>query len=215
MDETEPRLRAALVETCRAMDRLGLTRGTSGNVSVRLHDGLLVSPTGIPYEALAPDQVVRMDMDGTVHGAVQPSSEWRIHRDVLRHRPDFAAVVHTHSTHATAMAVLGLAIPAIHYGVAAAGGADIRCAPYALFGTQALSDGVQYALEGRAACLMAHHGVIACGHTLAGALDLAVTTEELARLYLLCRAVTVPPILSPAQMDAVLERYKTYGQTTV
>jgi len=201
MDETEPRLRAALVETCRAMDRLGLTRGTSGNVSVRLHDGLLVSPTGIPYEALAP--------------AVQPSSEWRIHRDVLRHRPDFAAVVHTHSTHATAMAVLGLAIPAIHYGVAAAGGADIRCAPYALFGTQALSDGVQYALEGRAACLMAHHGVIACGHTLAGALDLAVTTEELARLYLLCRAVTVPPILSPAQMDAVLERYKTYGQTTV
>ncbi len=212
MEATETRLRADLVETCRAMDRLGLTRGTSGNVSVRLDDGFLISPTGIHYDALTPELVVRMDMDGSSHGSAQPSSEWRIHRDVLGHRPDLAAVVHTHSTHATAMAILGLGIPAIHYSIAAAGGADIRCAPYALFGTQALSDGVQRALEGRRACLMAHHGVVACHKDLARALGLAVTVEELARLYLLCRGTSEPPLLGAGQIDEVLERYKTYGQ---
>lgn len=212
MTTTEDTLRRELVATCRAMDRLGLTRGTSGNVSVRLGEGFLISPTGIAYDALAPGQVVRMGMDGTSEGTTRPSSEWRIHRDVLRHRPDLAAVVHTHSTHATAMAILGLDIPAIHYGIAVAGGADIRCAPYALFGTQALSDGVQQALDGRRACLMAHHGVVACGQGLAKALALAVTVEELARLYLLCRAVAVPPVLGAEQMAEVLEGFKTYGQ---
>lgn len=212
MEATETQLRTELVETCRAMDRTGLTRGTSGNVSVRLRDGFLISPTGIPYDELTPGMVVRMDMDGSSHGAAQPSSEWRIHRDVLSHRPDLAAVVHTHSTHATAVAILGLSIPAIHYGVAAAGGADIRCAPYALFGTQALSDGVQQALKGRRACLMAHHGVVACQKDLKRALNLAVTVEELARLYLLCRGLMDPPVLGADEIDEVLERYKTYGQ---
>lgn len=212
MTTPEDTLRRELVETCRAMDRMGLTRGTSGNVSVRLGEGFLISPTGVAYDALTPGLVVRMDMDGASQGTARPSSEWRIHRDVLRHRPDLAAVVHTHSTHATAMAILGLDIPAIHYSIAGAGGADIRCAPYALFGTQALSDGVRRALNGRRACLMAHHGVVACERGLAQALALAVTVEELARLYLLCRAVATPPVLGADQMAEVLERYKTYGQ---
>ena len=212
MDTTETKLRGAVVDTCRAMDRLGLTRGTSGNVSVRSGDGLLISPTGIAYDALTPDLVVRMDMDGVCWGDVLPSSEWRFHRDILRCRPDLEAVVHTHSSHATAMAILGLDIPAAHYTIATAGGADIRCAPYALFGTQALSDAVVRALEGRQACLMAHHGAIACGRSLDDALALAVTVEELAHQYLLCRAVGVPPVLDAAQMRDVLAQYGTYGQ---
>ena len=153
-----------------------------------------------------------MDMGGRCTGDVLPSSEWRFHRDILRDRPELSAVVHTHSTHATAVAVMGWNIPAIHYNVAAAGGADIRCAGYALFGTQALSDAVMLALQGRRACLMAHHGAIACGRSLDRALALAVTVEELARLYLLCRTAGTPPILDAAQMQAVLERYASYGQ---
>ena len=207
-------LRRDLTETCRAMERLGLTRGTSGNVSVRFGDGLLISPTGIPYDALTPELVVRMDVGGGHAGAVLPSSEWRFHRDILRQRPDVGAVVHTHSTHATAMAVLGLSIPALHYSVAEAGGTDVRCAPYALFGTQELSDAALLALGGRRACLLAHHGVIACGRDLRGALALAVTVEELARLFLLCRSAgpAPVPVLGDAEMRAVLEKYKTYGQ---
>ena len=212
MDPAEAGLRKSLVETCRAMDRLGLTRGTSGNVSVRSGRGLLISPTGIPYDGLTAEQIVWMDMEGAWQGDVLPSSEWRFHRDILRHRPELTAVVHTHSTHATAMAVLGLDLPAIHYSIADAGGADIRCAPYALFGTQALSDAVMEALEGRRACLLAHHGAIACHRSLEGALGLAVTVEELARLYLLCRTIGVPPVLGPSEMLEVLAKYETYGQ---
>ena len=205
-------LRRGLIDTCRAMDRLGLTRGTSGNVSVRCGDGFLISPTGIPCDALTPDQIVPMDFDGRHAGAVLPSSEWRFHRDILRRRPDVGAVVHTHSPHAPAVAVLRLSHPARHYSVAEARGTDVRCAPYALFGTQALSDAALEALDGRRACLLAHHGVIACGPDLPRALALAVTVEELARLFLLCRASGPVPVLGEAAMAEVLEKYKTYGQ---
>ena len=209
---TDIELRHALIETCRAMDRLGLTRGTSGNVSVRSGGDFLISPTGIAYHALTPELVVHMDDTGGYEGSVRPSSEWRFHRDIHRQRPDVNAVVHTHSTHATAVAVLGLPIPALHYSVAEAGGTDVRCAPYALFGTQALSDAALAALAGRRACLLAHHGVIACGPDLPRALALAVTVEELARLLLLCRAAGNVPVLGEAAMGEVLEQYKTYGQ---
>ena len=205
-------LRREVVETCRAMERQGLTRGTSGNVSVRARGGLLISPTGIAYHALTPEQVVPMDMDGRHAGAVLPSSEWRFHRDILHRRPDVNAVVHTHSPHATALAVHGRGIGAVHYNVAAAGGADIRCAPYALFGTQELSDLAVAALDGRLACLLAHHGVIACGRTAAKALALAVTVEELAQLTLLSHALGEPPLLGAREMAAVVERYASYGQ---
>ena len=143
---------------------------------------------------------------------MKPSSEWRLHRDILRARPDLSAVVHTHSRHATAVAILGRDIPAIHYMIAEAGGDTIRCAPYAVFGSQALADRVVEALAGRRACLMAHHGVIAAGATLGGALALSGTVEELAAQYLALLPLGAPPVLGRAEMAEVMERFETYGQ---
>ncbi|MCO5131221.1 MAG: L-fuculose-phosphate aldolase [Xanthobacteraceae bacterium] len=205
-------LRTEIIESCRAMNRLGINKGTAGNISVRYGDGFLISPTGLPYDKLVPEYVVMMNWDATYKGEVQPSSEWRFHRDILQARPDLNAVVHTHSTHATAVSILNKDIPAIHYAIAAAGGATIRCAPYEIFGSQELADRVVVALEGRRACLMAHHGVIAAHVSIARALALAVTVEELAHQYLLCLPLGEPPVLSEPQIAAVLEKFKTYGQ---
>lgn len=212
MTDDERALRSELIESCRNMNRLGINKGTSGNISVRHGEGFLISPTGIPYDKLQPEHVVAMNWDATYEGEVQPSSEWRFHRDILQARPDLNAVVHTHSTHATALSILGRDIPAIHYVIAAAGGSTIRCAPYELFGTQELADRVVSALQGRRACLMAHHGVIAGHATIARALALAVTVEELATQYLLCLPMGEPPILSDDQIAEVLIKFKTYGQ---
>lgn len=205
-------LREELIEACRSMNRLGINKGTAGNISVRHGNGLLISPTGIPYDKLTPDHVVQLGFDGTFAGDVLPSSEWRFHRDILQARPDLNAVVHTHSTHATALSVMGRDIPPIHYAIAAAGGPSIRCAPYAIFGSQELADAVLEALDGRRACLMAHHGVIAAHVSIARALALAVTVEELAHQYLLCLPFGEPPVLSAAQIAEVMEKFKTYGQ---
>lgn len=212
MTEDERALRIELLESCRSMNRLGINKGTAGNISVRHGDGFLISPTGIPYDQLQPEHVVAMNWDATFSGDVLPSSEWRFHRDILRARPDLNAVVHTHSTHATSVSILGHDIPAIHYSIAAAGGATIRCAPYEIFGSQELADRVVTALDGRRACLMAHHGVIAAHVSIARALALAVTVEELATQYLLCLPMGVPPVLSEAQIAEVLVKFKTYGQ---
>lgn len=212
MEQDELALRADLVEACRSMNRLGINKGTAGNISVRAGDGFLISPTGIPYDRLTAEHVVKMNWEGSFSGDVLPSSEWRFHCDILRARPDLNAVVHTHSTHATALAILGKDIPAIHYGIASAGGSTIRCAPYELFGTQALADRIIEALEGRRACLLAHHGMIAAHATIAKALSLAVTVEELAQLYLLCSSAGEPPILTEDQIAEVLIKFKTYGQ---
>lgn len=205
-------LRAELIDACCSMNRLGINKGTAGNISVRHGDGFLISPTGIPYDKIVPEQVVAMNWDGSFAGSVAPSSEWRFHRDILHARPDLNAVVHTHSTHATALAILGKDIPAIHYGIAGAGGSTIRCAPYELFGTQALADRIIEAMEGRRACLLAHHGMIAAHVSIARALALAVTVEELAQLYLLCLPLGEPPVLSEEQIAEVLVKYQTYGQ---
>jgi L-fuculose-phosphate aldolase len=210
--DTEDALRLEIVATCQALERHGLVQGTSGNVSVRLGDGLLITPSGVPYDQLGPADIVRLAGDGRSVGRWQPSSEWRFHRDILAKRPDLEAVVHTHSTHATAVSILRRDIPAIHYSIAAAGGSSIRCAPYALFGSQALADLVVTALEGRRACLLAHHGVVAAHTSLARALDLARTVEELARQYLLCLAVGEPPVLDDPQMAEAIARFATYGQ---
>ena len=153
-----------------------------------------------------------MAWDGRCAGAVLPSSEWRFHRDLLRARPDLNAVVHTHSTYATAVSILGKSIPAIHYTIAAAGGPAIRCAPYQIFGSQELADAVVAAMAGRRACLMAHHGVVTAHVSLPQALALAVTVEELAQQYLLCLPLGEPPILSDTQVADALEKFKTYGQ---
>ncbi|MDX6751169.1 class II aldolase/adducin family protein [Geminicoccaceae bacterium 1502E] len=212
MEASELRLREELIEVCRAMNRLGISRGTSGNVSVRHGSGLLISPTGIAYDALRPEHVVQLDWEGSSAGDILPSSEWRFHRDILAARPDLDAIVHTHSVHATALAIMGRDIPAIHYMIAAAGGPDIRCAPYATFGTQELADAALQALEGRRACLLAHHGVIAGHRSMARALSLAVTVEELAQQYLLCLPHGEPPVLDGEEVARVIEKFATYGQ---
>ncbi|KXU84490.1 fuculose phosphate aldolase [Paraburkholderia monticola] len=211
----EAELRQQIVDTALEMERLGINQGTSGNVSVRCRDGLLITPSGVPCAALTRDRIVWMPLDvredDPLFEADRPSSEWRFHRDILRARADVDAVVHTHSNAATALAIHGRGIPAHHYMVAAAGGNSIRCAQYATFGSQALSDHALEALRDRLACLLAHHGVIALGRDLARALWLANEVEVLAKQYLLACQLGEPPLLSDAQMDEVIEKFKGYG----
>lgn len=204
-------LRRRIVATCRRMNALGVNQGTSGNVSARVRDGLLITPSGVPYDTLTPEGIVALAPDGAVRGAGKPSSEWRFHVDILAARPDVGAIVHTHSVHATALACLRRDIPAFHYMVAAAGGDTIRCARYATFGSQELSDHALAALDGRRACLLANHGVIAVGRDLDAALALAVEVETLARQYLLALQTGKPAVLSAAEMRRVVEKFKSYG----
>lgn len=213
--EDGPDLRAALIATALAMNAAGINVNKSGNVSARCtrgaRSGFVVTPSGVPYAELAGGDLVFVTLDGAAAGTQEPSSEWRFHRDLYAARPEFAAIVHTHSAHATALACHGRGLPAFHYMVARAGGADIRCAPYATFGTQALSDATLQAMEGRSACLLAHHGVVACGETLEVALTLAIEVEHLARIYLAACALGEPPRLSDAEMQRVVERFEHYG----
>lgn len=208
----EATLRAALVASAHRLVELGLNRGTSGNVGARCGDALLVTPSGVPVDELRPESIVRLAMDGTVLGPGRPSSEWRFHRDILAQRAEVHAVVHVHSPFATSLACLELDIPPFHYMIAAAGGKTIRCAPYALFGTQALSDHALAALADRKACLLAHHGMIAIGADLRAALDVCVEVESLCEQYWRARQIAEPTPLSDAQMDEVLERFKSYGR---
>jgi len=212
-------LREALVAATNRLDALGLNRGTAGNVSVRCplpgRDGYLVTPSGMPPAEIRAADVVAMPIDGDVPvdaGARRPSSEWRFHRDVYRARPDAGAIVHTHSPFATTLACLGRGIPPFHYMVAKAGGRDIRCAGYATFGTQALSDAVVAALAGRRACLLARHGMLAFGRDLADAVALAVEVEALAEVYWRALAVGDPGCLSDDEMERVAAQFRDYGQ---
>jgi L-fuculose-phosphate aldolase len=210
MNELE--LRAALTVTARQSVSQGLNKGASGNVSVRLGEGFLITPSGLANDTLEPDQMVLMDMEGQSSGNLKPSSEWRIHHDIYRARPEVQAVVHAHSPHAVSLSCLRRGIPSFHYMVAAAGGKDIRCAAYATFGTQALSDAVLAALQDRRACLMANHGQVAVGASLDAALSLAVEVEELCAQYWRARLIGEPVLLIDAEMDEVLECFKHYGQ---
>lgn len=205
-------LRDEIIATCRKMTELGINHGTAGNVSARIPDGLLITPSGMPYDRMMPADIVRLDHDGNYDGTRLPSTEWRFHYDIMRNRPDIGAIVHNHAMHCTVLACLRMEIPAFHYMVAVAGGETIRVAPYARFGTQALSDHALAALEGRNACLLANHGMIALGGSLQQALDLAVEVENLASCYWRCLQVTRPAILSSAQMGEVLERIAAYGK---
>ncbi len=189
----------------------GLSTGTSGNVSSRSGEGMLITPSGVPYAKLTPDMIVEVREDGTFDGDIRPSSEWRMHLDIYQARPEAGAVVHTHSPHATALACHGEGIPAFHYMVAVAGGTTIRCAAYATFGTQALSDAMMSALEGRRACLLAHHGQIAFGRDVESAFALAIEVETLATQYTLARQLGPPPLLDDQEMDRVLKAFRNYG----
>ena len=212
----EHALRNAVIATALAMNAANINRGKSGNVSARWQapdfDGFLITPTGLPYGDTTPNDIVAVALDGTVAGARLPSSEWRFHRDIYGQRADAAAIVHTHSPRATALACLRLPIPAFHYMVAVAGGNDIRCAPYATFGTQALSDHALVALAARRACLLANHGVIALGASLESALALAIEVENLAEMYAHALQVGTPVVLDDDEMRVVLEKFATYGQ---
>lgn len=209
-------LRERVIATALAMNAAGINRGKSGNVSARWRDGafdgFLVTPTGLPYGEAQPADIVAVTLTGEAHGDRLPSSEWRFHRDIYANRPDAGAIVHTHAPFATSLACLARGIPAFHYMVAVAGGRDIRCAPYATFGTQALSDHAVAALAGRRACLLANHGMIALGATLDAALALAVEVETLAEMYWRVLQIGEPVLLSDEEMDTVLAKFATYGQ---
>jgi L-fuculose-phosphate aldolase len=212
--KAETGLRREIVETCRAMNALGINQGTSGNVSARCGDALFITPSGLPYDAMTPEDIVAMPLDrddGSYEGALAPSSEWRFHLDIARARPDVGAVVHTHSTYATALAICGREIPAVHYMIAAAGGPTIRVATYATYGTAELSANALQALKGRSACLLANHGVIATGPSLQRALWLAGEVETLAKQYILACGLGAPQILPDDEIARVVEKFKSYG----
>ena len=208
----ERALRESMLHGMRRLAALGLNRGTSGNLSVCCASGFLVTPTGVAPEELQAQAMVAMDLSGRVLGPGKPSSEWRFHCDIFAARPEVGAVVHTHSRYATTLACLHREVPAFHYMVAAAGGDSIRCAPYALFGSQELSDHALRALQQRKACLLGNHGMIALGADLAAALALALEVESLCAQYWSALQLGEPQRLSAPQMQEVLEKFKGYGR---
>jgi L-fuculose-phosphate aldolase len=214
MQKTELELRRAIVGSCRSMNALGINQGTSGNISARFGDVMLITPSGVPYDEMAPGDIARMPISGDYGswtGTMQPSSEWRFHLDIMRARPDVGAVVHTHSTYATTLAICGREIPAIHYMIAAAGGPSIRVAPYATYGTKELSGNALRALEGRTCCLLANHGMIATGANLKRAMWLAVELETIAKQYYLALQIGGEKTLSDGEIDHVVEKFRSYG----
>jgi len=212
-------LREQLVLVARRMNAAGINQGTSGNLSLRLPDGgFLITPTSLPYERMEPRDLVALNLQGRPLPAAaaaprRPSSEWRLHADILASRPEIQAVLHCHSLHATALACHGRGIPSFHYMVAVAGGPDIRCAGYALFGTPELSRLAVAALEGRLACLLAHHGQVAVGSSLDQALRIAIEVETLAAMYLEASRLGEPPLLTAAEMVRVQQQMRAllYG----
>ena len=206
-----PELSRQLNDTAIAMNASGINQGTSGNLSTRCGDGMLITPSGMDYAGLEPDDIVYIDGTGHPDGPGQPSSEWRFHLDIYRHREDAQAVLHAHPPYSTALACLRRPIPAFHYRVAVAGGKDIRCAPYATFGTQALSDQVIAALQDRKACLMANHGLVCLARNLEKALALASEIEQLAGIYCQSLQIGEPEILDDDEMKVVVEKFRSYG----
>ncbi len=214
MTTDERALRASIIDKARWMNDTGLNQGTSGNISARCGDVMLITPSATPYDAMEPDMLAAMPIEGEYghwEGPLRPSTEWRFHLDIMRARPEVGAVVHTHSTHATALSMARKSIPAAHYMVAVFGGNSVRCAGYATFGTKALSDAALVALEGRTACLLANHGMLATGASLDKAMWTAVELETLARQYYLTLAIGGPVILSDAEIADAAGSMASYG----
>ena len=205
-------LREQILAACKQLETTGLNRGTSGNVSCREADHFLITPSGVPVDEMTPSRIVTLNFDGKVIGVGKPSSEWQFHADILRARPEIHAVVHTHAPHATALACLREDLPPFHYMIAIAGGDSVRCAPYALFGTDTLSHHAVEALRDRKACLLANHGMITLGRDLDEAMAIAIELESLCQQYLIARQVGNPTLLSEEEMQAVIERFKSYGK---
>jgi L-fuculose-phosphate aldolase len=211
---SESALRAGIVALARDLDARGLNRGSSGNISARAGEAMLVTPSGIPAPDLAPEMLARMPLDradGAWEGPLKPSTEWRFHLDLMRARPEFNAIVHTHSPYATILAIARRPIPAIHYMMAAFGGPEIRCSDYACFGTAALSQAVVAAMEGRAGCLMANHGMIVGGPSLARAGWLAQELEALAHQYVHLLPIGGGHVLTEAELAEAAGVFAGYG----
>ena len=214
MDDQERDLRKAIIDKCRWMNASGLNQGTSGNISARHGDTMLISPSATPYDALTPDMIAAMPINGeygTWSGPLKPSTEWRFHLDIMKARPDVGGIVHTHATYCTVLAIARKEIPACHYMIAAFGGTNVRVAGYARYGTKELSDYALEALEGRAACLLANHGMIATGTSLDVAMWRAVELETIARQYYLSLSIGGPFVLSEAQIGETLAAFGNYG----
>jgi L-fuculose-phosphate aldolase len=205
--------RAEIIDVTLALDAAGMVPNKSGNVSCRNGGGFAITPAGTPYRELQPGDIVQLALDGAAPGSVQrPSSEWRMHAAIYRARPDVTAIVHTHSPRATALACAGRGIPAFHYMIALAGG-DVRCTPYATFGTPELAESAVQGLEGRRACLLGNHGVMAVGASLQRALAVAVEVENMAGEYLALLAAGLQPnLLDAAEIRNVVERFTGYGR---
>ncbi len=214
---TEPQARDAVVAAVRRLDTLGMNHGSTGNASHRWAaggiDGMLITPTGMGADELQAGDLVWVGVDGRVAGAWQPSSEWHFHQAVYRARPDLQAVVHTHSTSATALACLDRPLPAVHYMVAVAGGDDVPLVPYFTFGSEQLSLAVGAAMALRDACLLAHHGLVAAGVNMGRAMKVVQEVESLCEVYLKALAVGEPVLLSAEQMAEVITKFKAYGKT--
>ena len=204
--------RREIVAACRDMNRRGINQGTSGNISIRVKEGFLLTPSGMAYDEMKASDIVLMRPDGSHAGKRKPSSEFRFHTSIMAARPEVGGIVHTHSMFATTIGILGLEIPAVHYMIAAAGGSNIRLVPYITWGTQELADAALKALDGRNACLLANHGMIVVGPTLKKAMWLAIEVETLAAQYWRALCAGKPNILSDAQIKVVIDKFKTYGQ---
>ncbi len=203
-------LRQQLIDTALAMNASGINQGTSGNISVRVEGGFLITPSALPYDQYQCEDIVFMNLTGEWQGIRKPSSEWRFHKDIYLNRKDANAVLHAHSPSCTTLACLNRKIPAFHYMVAIAGGNDIRCAPYATFGTQELSDHTLAALKERKACLLANHGMLCLEQNLPKALSLAIEVENLARIYSQTLQISTPRLLDEHEMKRVLEKFEDY-----
>ncbi|MGJ5207893.1 class II aldolase/adducin family protein [Bradyrhizobium sp. HKCCYLR20261] len=214
MNREERQIRENIIAKCRWMNASGLNQGTSGNISARYKDRMLITPSATPYDSMTPEMIASMPLDGEYgswEGPLKPSTEWRFHLDIMRGRPDVGAVVHTHSTYATVLAIARKPIPACHYMMAAFGGTDVRCAGYARYGTAELSELALEALEGRNGCLLANHGMIAVGANLDKAMWLAVELETIAKQYYLSLALGQPHILGDAEIAETAQGFSTYG----
>lgn len=214
MKKAEKALRAEIVARCLEMNASGINQGTSGNISARFEDRMLISPSATPYEQMEPEMIASIALDdpsGAWEGPLKPSTEWRFHHKLLRGRPDAEAVVHAHPTYCTTLAIAGKGIPSCHYMIAAFGGYDVRCAGYARFGSEELSDLAIAAMEGRAACLLANHGMIAIGESLPKAMWRAIELETIAKQYYLSLAIGGPNLLSNAAIDETIDAFGGYG----
>jgi L-fuculose-phosphate aldolase len=206
----EQKLQTALLHTSRRMVELGLNRGTAGNASVRCGEHIIITPSALPVAEMSEQDMVLISLDGKVLHGGKPSSEWRFHCDILNSRPEIGAVLHMHSTYATTIACLGKNVPAVHYHITIAGGDNIRCTPYTIFGEQNLSDLALETLQGRKACLLGNHGMIALGNNLNDALSVAQEVEFLCEIYWRTLQAGEPHILTTQQMHEVKAKFVEY-----